>query len=66
MIIDPFRLYRRHRRLVREAQEEAQFLRRRHGSSALQAAKTQLRRPDLTAWGKQVMHRTIRLLEKGA
>ncbi|WP_133254227.1 hypothetical protein [Phenylobacterium deserti] len=66
MIIDPFRLYRRHRRLVREAEEEAQFLRRRHGPSALQAARSRLDRPDLTHWGKRVMQRAIRLLEKGA
>jgi hypothetical protein len=64
MIIDPFRLYRRHKRLEREALEEAHFLRRRHGEEAVAAARDRLARPDLTQWGRRVLARSVRLLEK--
>jgi hypothetical protein len=63
MILNPLRLYRRHRRLQREALEEAQFLRRRHGPQALQIAREQLSRADLTTWGHQVLAQAIRLLD---
>lgn len=65
MILNPLRLYRRRRRLRREALEEAQYLRRRHGDQALQAARDQLRRQDLTTWGHQVMEEAVRLLQRG-
>ena len=63
MILNPLRLYRRRRRLRREALDEAQFLRRRHGELALAAAREQLRRDDLTSWGRQVTETAIKLLE---
>jgi len=66
MILNPLRLYRRRRRLHREALEEAQFLRRRHGDSALAAAREQLRRKDLTSWGRQVTESAIKLLQAEA
>lgn len=66
MILNPLRLYRRRRRLQREAVEEAQFLRRRHGDSALTAAHEQLRRQDLTTWGRQVTETAIKLLQADA
>jgi len=66
MIIDPFRLYRRRRRLAREAFEEAQFLKRRHGEAALAVAQAQLKRADLTSWGRQVMERVVRTLGREA
>jgi hypothetical protein len=64
MILDPFRLYRRHQRLVREAREEARHLRRRHGDEALIAACDKLRRPELTTWGHRVLERTIKILRE--
>lgn len=64
MILNPLRLYRRRQRLRREALEEAQYLRRRHGDEAARAAREQLRRADLTSWGQQVMQETVRLLER--
>ncbi|RAK59214.1 hypothetical protein DJ021_05065 [Phenylobacterium hankyongense] len=66
MILDPFRLYRRHQRLLREAREEAQHLRRRHGDEALAAARDKLRRPELTTWGHRVLEHTIKILRKKA
>ncbi|MFC3071466.1 hypothetical protein [Phenylobacterium soli] len=65
MILNPLRLYRRRQRLRREALEEAQYLRRRHGEAAVDAARDQLRRSDLTSWGQQVMEQALKLL-KGA
>jgi hypothetical protein len=62
MILNPLRLYRRRQRLQREALEEAQHLRRRHGDAAIAAARDQLRRPDLTSWGHQVLERAIKYL----
>jgi hypothetical protein len=64
MILNPLRLYRRRQRLLREALEEAQYLRRRHGDEAISAAREQLRRPDLTSWGHQVLERAIKYLRK--
>ena len=64
MIIDPFRLYRRRQRLLREAQDEAQYLRRRHGDSAAAAAREKLARPDLTRWGQRVVEQALRELER--
>ena len=66
MTLNPFRLYRRLRRLERQAIEEAQHLRRRHGAGALAHAEQQLARPDLTSWGRLVLRRAIRLLRSTA
>jgi len=62
MILNPLRLYRRRQRLLREALEEAQYLRRRHGDAAIAAAREELRRPDLTSWGHEVLRRAIKFL----
>ena len=64
MIIDPIRRYRRHRRLLKEAAEEAQFLRRRHGEGAIAAAREKLERPDLTQWGRSVLQQAIKELDR--
>jgi hypothetical protein len=64
MILDPFRLYRRHQRLSREAREEARHLRRRYGDAAVIAAWDRLGRPDITQWGRRVMKRALVLLEQ--
>jgi hypothetical protein len=64
VIIDPFRWYRRRQRLQREAQEESQYLRRRHGDQAATAAREKLGRPDLTSWGRSVLEQAIKLLER--
>lgn len=64
MMLNPLRLYRRRQRLNREALEEAQYLRRRHGTDAVQAASEQLRRPDLTSWGHLVLERAIQFLKR--
>jgi hypothetical protein len=55
MTLDPFRLWRRHRRREREALEEVQHLRRRHGAEALKVAEEKLLRPDLTSWSRIVL-----------
>lgn len=65
MVLNPIRLWRRRERLRREAMDEAQMLRRRHGEAAPMAAKTKLERPDLTTWHRQVVERAARLLETG-
>jgi hypothetical protein len=62
MILNPLRLYRRRQRLLREALDEAQHLRRRYGDEAIEAARQQLRRKDLTSWGHQVLERAIKYL----
>jgi len=62
MTLNPFRLYRRWRRLERQAAEEAQHLRRRYGADALTQAEQQLARPDVTSWGRLVLRRAIRRL----
>ena len=64
MTINPLRLYRRHKRLERQALEEAQLLRRRHGAAAIAAAREKLRRPDLNWWGRRVVKRAIELLRR--
>jgi predicted RNA-binding protein len=60
------RLIRRLRRLEREAREEAQTLRRRHGSAAILAAREKLRRPEVTSWGRRVIRRAIKMLNTEA
>lgn len=65
MLLNPIRLWRRRERLRREALEEAQMLRRRHGEAAAGAAKTKLDRSDLTTWHRQVVERAARMLETG-
>jgi hypothetical protein len=62
MIWNPLRLYRRRMRLRRVALEEAQYLRRRYGTDAARAAREQLRRPDITSWGRKVLRRALGLL----
>jgi hypothetical protein len=64
MILNPLRMYRRRQRLERQALEEAQLLRRRHGDAAYLAALEKLRRPDLTWWGRKVVRRAIELLRE--
>lgn len=64
MPIDPIRWYRRRQRLLREAQDEVQYLRRRHGESALTAAREKLKRTDLTDWGRSVVAQAIKELER--
>ena len=63
MVLNPLRLLRRMERLRREALDEAQMLKRRYGDGACEAARAKLARPDLTTWHRQVMERTIKLLE---
>jgi hypothetical protein len=63
MIMNPLRMWRRRQRLEREALEEAQFLRRRFGPGALEAAREQQRRPEVTSWGYRVLDRAIQLLK---
>ena len=63
MILDPVRLFRRWRRVEREALEEAQMLRRRYGSKAQTAALEKLSRDDLSTWHRQVMKRASKLLD---
>jgi hypothetical protein len=65
MTLNPLRLYRRRRRMKREALEEAQYLRRRYGPEAVRVARDQLERPDLTTWGHQVLEEAIRILKRG-
>jgi len=62
MILNPFRLYRRWRRLEREALEEARFARRRHGDEAAWALQVKLADPQLTSWGRRVLKRAVQLL----
>jgi hypothetical protein len=64
MIIDPIRWYRRNQRLKQDAKEEILYLKRRHGGQALAAAREKLSRPDLTDWGRSVVGRAIRELER--
>lgn len=64
MIVNPVRLYKRWRRLHQEALEEAQMLRRRHGATALEAARAKLAREDLSSWGRQIMQQAVKMLEK--
>lgn len=64
MVLNPLRLLRRYERIKREALDEAQILRLRHGDDAVAAAKAKLTRTDLTSWYRLVLVRTIQLLEK--
>lgn len=64
MILNPVRLYKRHQRLRQEAADEAQMLLRRHGDTALQAARDKLAREDLSSWGKKLLQETVKILEK--
>jgi hypothetical protein len=64
VVFNPLRLLRRHERLKREALDEAQVLRRRHGEAAADAAKAKLDRTDLTTWHRLVVERAIQILEK--
>ncbi len=41
-----------------------QYLRRRHGASALQVAREKLHRSDLTDWGRSVVIHAIKQLER--
>ena len=66
LTIDPFRYYRRRQRLMREALDEAHYLRRRHGDHALMAANMKARSPDLTRWGRRVVEQAVRILQKEA
>ena len=63
LLLNPVRILRRRQRLEREALEEAQFLRRRHGEGALDAARDQQLRPEVTTWGYRVLDRAIQLLK---
>lgn len=65
VLLNPVRFLRRRERLKREALEEAQMLRRRHGDAAQAAAKAKLQRTDLTSWHRQVVERAARLLATG-
>ena len=62
-MLNPVRIWRRHQRLEREALEEAQFFRRRYGEAALDAAREQQQRPEVTTWGYRVLDRAIQLLK---
>lgn len=64
MQLDLFRLWRRSRRAKAEAREEADYLRRRHGFGALEAAQVKLSRPELTQWGRRVVRGAVKLLER--
>jgi hypothetical protein len=64
MVLNPLRMLRRHERLKREALDEAQVLRRRHGDGAIAAARAKLARPDLTSWYRLVLERAIQVLQK--
>jgi hypothetical protein len=55
MELNPIRFLRRRARLEKAAKEEADFLRRRFGDGAYQAALQEAERPELTSWGRQVM-----------
>lgn len=65
MTFNPFRLYRRWRRLAAEARQEAAFARRRHGDHAAAELRRKLADPALTSWGRKVVRRAVDLLEKG-
>ncbi len=55
MDLNPIRVLRRRARLSRAAAEEADFLRRRFGEQAYDAALQEAARPELTSWGREVM-----------
>jgi hypothetical protein len=66
MRLNPWKILRHRRRLRREAAEEAEFLRRRFGADAAEAASRKLQRPELTAWGREVMTETLKMLRADA
>ena len=55
MTLNPIKLVRRRLRLRRAIEEEALYLRRRHGVHAHAAALEKLRRPNLTGWGRKIV-----------
>ena len=55
MELNPIKLLKRRARLDRTAREEADFLLRRFGENAYEAALQAAERPNLTSWGRQVM-----------
>jgi len=63
LTLNPFRLWRRHRRLRQAADQEVFYLRQRHGDGAHKAALEQLNRRELTSWGRQVMEEAARRLK---
>jgi hypothetical protein len=66
MTLNPFRLWRRRRRLKVAIEEEASYLRRSHGEGAYAAAEEQLNGTDLTRWGRQVKEGVAQLLRNQA
>jgi hypothetical protein len=62
MELNPIRFLRRRARLERAAKDEADFLRRRFGDAAYEAALKDAERLDLTSWGRQVMRAAAELL----
>jgi hypothetical protein len=64
MVLNPLRLWRRRRRLQRDALEEAQLLLRRYGAEALSVAEAKLQRSDLTRWGRAVIREAARHLRQ--
>ena len=62
MILNPLRLYRRWQRLKREALEEAQLAKLRHGDEAAWALHMKIADPSLTTWGRRVLKRAVKLL----
>lgn len=62
MTLNPVRLWRRRRRLKRDALDEAQHLRRRHGDQALAIAQAKLADAQTTTWGRAVLRESIKLL----
>lgn len=65
MLINPLKAMRHRRRVLREAQDEAMFLRRRFGAQATDAACEKLRRTDLTTWGREVVGEALKMLKAG-
>jgi hypothetical protein len=55
MELNPIRFFRRRARLGRAVKEEVEYLRRRYGEKAYQAALKEADRSDLTSWGREVM-----------
>lgn len=65
IVLNPMRLYRRWRRLQQEAVEQALMLRRRYAAEAAAEARRLLTRPNLTSWRRQVLGRTVHILQSG-
>jgi len=64
MFENPIRLFRRWRRLRAAVDDETAYLRKLHGRNAARAAAEKLQRPDLTSWGRLVVKRALRQLER--